>query len=113
MVSSVSSPHGVGTSPSYDGSHLDDAAAVPLAYTLLPQAITINGEGSIEGGYTVDGVVFFDTLAAMKSSLEEDRAKNELAIANGPTKKEEVLKIKETECDGFCWSLQPYTYVFP
>ncbi|CAM9761994.1 unnamed protein product, partial [Scytosiphon promiscuus] len=39
-------------------------------------------EGAFEGGYTVDGVTFFDTLAAMNASLEEDRVKADLAAAN-------------------------------
>ncbi|CAN0375663.1 unnamed protein product, partial [Ectocarpus sp. 12 AP-2014] len=38
---------------------------------------------ALERGYTTDGVAFFDTLAAMNYSLEEDRAKLELAKANG------------------------------
>ncbi|CAN0034502.1 unnamed protein product, partial [Ectocarpus sp. 12 AP-2014] len=37
---------------------------------------------ALERGYTTDGVAFFDTLAAMNYSLEEDRAKLELAEAN-------------------------------
>ncbi|CBJ49003.1 hypothetical protein Esi_0115_0046 [Ectocarpus siliculosus] len=37
---------------------------------------------ALERGYTTDGVAFFDTLAAMNYSLEEDRAKLELTKTN-------------------------------
>lgn len=68
--------------------------ACPLrTYTtsITSQAIIKSGEGSFEGGYTVDGVVFFDTLAAMKTSFEEDKIKAELAMAKESTAKEEVI----------------------
>lgn len=48
-------------------------------------------EGTFEGGYTVDGRIIYDTLAAMTASLEEDRIKTETAKANQPTSKEEVI----------------------
>lgn len=68
----------------------------PLRTQHHPQEITNNSEGAFEGGYTVDGVAFFDTLAAMKSSLEEDKIKAELAIANASITKEEVMKKIKT-----------------
>lgn len=50
--------------------------------------MTGNGEGPFDGRYTVDGVEFFGTLAAMKSSLEEETAKAEMGL----TTTKEVLK---------------------
>ncbi len=56
--------------------------------TPSPKVMTGNGEGPFDGGYTVDGIEFFGTLAAMKSSLEEEKAKAEVAL----TTIDEVLK---------------------
>jgi len=50
--------------------------------------MTRNGEKHFDQGYTVDGVEFFDTLAAMKSHLEEEKAKAEMAVITAG----EVLK---------------------
>lgn len=64
-----------------------------ICTSTLSQEITKSGEGSFEGGYTVDGVAFFDTMAAMKSSIEEDKVKAELTTASEPITREQVLNI--------------------
>lgn len=65
----------------------------------------------------MDGVAFFDTIAAMNASLEEDRVKAELMAANELTAKEEEVSEDHGPCfstvEGgarWGWVVKAYTF---